>query len=77
MFMDFRRAVDSLKWEFMLFTLKHFSFDDSFVNWAKTMYTDIQTCIINNVWVSEMFKNTIPDDPSKVSLVGPSVCAIS
>ena len=42
----------------MLFTLKRFGFNDSFVNSVKTMYTDIQTCVINNGWISEMFRNT-------------------
>ena len=42
----------------MLLTLKRFGFDESFVNWVKTMYTDIQTCVINNGWISEMFRNT-------------------
>jgi hypothetical protein len=41
---DFKNAFDSLEWDFMLFTLTHFGFNDSFVNWVKTMYTDIQTC---------------------------------
>jgi hypothetical protein len=42
----------------MLLTLKRFGFNDSFVNWVKTLYTDIQTCVINNGWISEMFRNT-------------------
>ena len=42
----------------MLNTLKHLRFNESFINWAKTLYTDIQTCVMNNGWVSEMFKNT-------------------
>ena len=42
----------------MLFTLKRFGFNDSFVNWVNTMYTDIQTCVINNGLISEMFRNT-------------------
>jgi hypothetical protein len=41
-----------------LLTLKRFGFNDSSVNWVKTMYTDIQTCVINNGWISEMFRNT-------------------
>jgi hypothetical protein len=43
----------------MLLTLKRFGFNDSFVNWVNTMYTDIQTCVINNGWISEMFRNTV------------------
>ena len=57
-FIDFKKAFDSLEWDFMLLTLKRFGFNDSFVNWVKTMYTDIQTCVINNGWISEMFRNT-------------------
>ena len=28
------------------------------LEWVKTMYTDIQTCVINNGWISEMLRNT-------------------
>ena len=55
---DFTKAFDSLEWNFMINTLKHFGFNESFINWVKTLYTDIQTCVMNNGWVSEMFKNT-------------------
>ena len=57
-FVDFTKAFDSLEWNFMLNTLKHFGFNESFINWVKTLYTDIQTCVMNSGWVSEMFKNT-------------------
>ena len=42
----------------MLGTLKHFGFNESFIKWVKTMYTDVQTCVMNNGWVSENFKNS-------------------
>jgi hypothetical protein len=58
LFVDFTKAFDSLEWNFMLNTLKHFGFNGSFINWVNTLHTDIQTCVINNGWVSEMFKNT-------------------
>jgi hypothetical protein len=41
----------------MLNTLKHFGFKDSFIRWAQTLYSDIQTCVSNNGWVSEIFNN--------------------
>ena len=56
-FVDFTKAFDSLEWKFLLNT-KHFRFNESFINWVKTSYTDIQTCLMNNGWVSEMFKYT-------------------
>ena len=42
----------------MFGTLKHFRFNESFISWVKTLYSDIQTCVMNNGWVSENFKNS-------------------
>jgi hypothetical protein len=42
----------------MLNTLKHFGFNDSFIRWVQTLYSDIQTCVSNNGWGSEIFKNS-------------------
>lgn len=57
-FVDFIKAFDTLEWDFMLNTLKHFGFNDSFIRWVQTLYSDIQTCVSNNGWVSEIFKNS-------------------
>ena len=42
----------------MFGTLKHFRFSESFISRVKTLYADIQTCVMNNGWVSENFKNS-------------------
>jgi hypothetical protein len=55
---EFAKAVDSLEWDFMFGTLKHFRFNVSFISWVKTLYSDIQTYVMNNGWVSENFKNS-------------------
>jgi hypothetical protein len=57
-FIDFSKAFDSLEWDFMFGTLKHFRFNESFMSWVKTLYGDIQTCVMNNGWLSENFKNS-------------------
>ena len=57
-FVDFTKAFDSLEWEFMIHTLEHFGFGESFMKWVKTLYTDIQTCVMNNGWLSDMFRNS-------------------
>ena len=57
-FVDFSKAFDSLEWDFILTTLSHFGFNNCFIQWVKTLYTDIQTCVINNGWISETFKNS-------------------
>jgi hypothetical protein len=57
-FIDFSKTFYSLEWDFMFGTLKHFSFSESVISWVKTPYSDIQTCVMNNGWVSENFKNS-------------------
>ena len=57
-FIDFSKIFDSLEWNFMLTTLKHFGFNQSFISWVETLYSNIQTCVINNGWISEIFQNT-------------------
>jgi hypothetical protein len=37
---------------------KKIGFNESFIIWAKTLYCNIQTCIMNNGWISEIFKNS-------------------
>ena len=54
----FFKSFYSLEWDFMFGTLKHFRFNESFISWVKTLYSDIQTCVMNNGWVSENFKNS-------------------
>jgi hypothetical protein len=56
-FLDFSKAFDSLEWDFMFSTLKHYGFNYSFVTWVETLFDYIQTCVINNGWISEIFKN--------------------
>jgi hypothetical protein len=36
--------------------LEKFGFKRSFIRWIRTMYTDIKGCILNNGWVSALFK---------------------
>ena len=37
---------------------KNFGFNESFIIWVKTLYSNIQTCVMNNGWISEIFKNS-------------------
>ena len=55
MLIDFEKAFDSISWEFILNTLKLFNFGNSILNWIKTFYNDIKTCIIKNGIISEYF----------------------
>ena len=45
---DFEKAFDSVDWSYMEKVLETFNFGPSFVNWIKTFYNDITSCLINN-----------------------------
>jgi len=53
--LDFIKAFDSLEWDFLNETLKHFNFGDSFIGWVKTMYKNPIACLKNNGHLSETF----------------------
>jgi hypothetical protein len=38
--------------------LENLGINDSFNSWVPTSYSDIQTCVSNNGWESEMFKKS-------------------
>ena len=55
LFLDFKKAFDMVEWPFMFKTLRHFGFGPSFIRWVETMYTNIQSSINHNGWISEPF----------------------
>lgn len=54
-FIDFEKAVDSVKWEFLLYCLKSFNFGRNLIHWVQTFYQKIQSCVVNNGLTSEYF----------------------
>ena len=55
-FLDFRKAFDTVGWPFLISVLRHSGFKNSFINWIETLCNNCKTCIINNGWRSEPFK---------------------
>lgn len=55
MSVDFEKAFDSLSWEFIDQALIKFHFGPSLRHWIKVFYTDINSRVINNGWLSELF----------------------
>ena len=56
LFLDFEKAFDSLNWSFIQRTFKHFNFGSPMINWVKTFYNNIESCVLNNGWSSNFFK---------------------
>jgi len=55
LFLDFRKAFDTVEWPFMFSTLKHFGFGESFIQWVRALYSRTTSCVNNFGWVSEHF----------------------
>ena len=48
MMLDFKKAFDTLEWNFLLHALKMFNFGESFIHWIMTLYNDPIACVKNN-----------------------------
>ena len=53
---DFKKAFDSLNWQYLVNTLEAFNFGDSFIRWVKVLYSDISSCVMNNGFASDLFE---------------------
>ena len=53
---DFEKAFDSIEWEFVYQAMEHFGYPTKVINWCRTLYNNIETCIINNGNTTEFFK---------------------
>lgn len=54
-FLDFRKAFDTVERSFLFETLEYFGFKKNFIRWIKTLYCNSQTFILNNGWMSKPF----------------------
>ena len=46
LFIDFQKAFDSVEFELLIESLKKFNFGRDFLQWVKTFYNNIQSCVI-------------------------------
>ena len=53
--LDFRKAFDTVEWEFLYKALKTFSFGNDFISWVQTFYGAVQSCVINSGYSSQFF----------------------
>ena len=54
-FIDFRKAFDTLEWHYLFSCLKAFNFGPDLIIWVRTFYQNIQSCVTNNGLASEYF----------------------
>ena len=51
-FLDFKKTVDSVSWEFLMTTLKNVNVGSYFLKWIKIIYTKPQCAVTNNGYAS-------------------------
>ena len=54
--LDFRKAFDSLEWPFIMKTLDYFNFGCGIKRWVNTLYSNIESTVINNGFRTNWFK---------------------
>ena len=54
-FIDYEKAFDTVKWNFLYKCLEAMNFGNYFINCIKTMYSNIQTSVSNNGHLSQAF----------------------
>ncbi len=56
LFLDFKKAFDSLEKNFLFAVLEKFNVGNSFMQWVKTLYNGANSTITNNGWTSARFE---------------------
>ena len=54
--LDFRKAFDTIEWEFIQKTLALFNFGESIQRWISTFYTNLESSVLNNGVCTNSFK---------------------
>ena len=52
---DFEKAFDTVRWSFIDKALKTFNFGNSFRKWVEVLYTNIQSAVLNNGYLTNFF----------------------
>ena len=52
---DFEKAFDSISWDFLHEVIKKFNFGPSMQKWVHLFYNDIQSCVLQNGFLSSFF----------------------
>ena len=52
---DFQKAFDSVNRNFLYETLSTFGFGASFIQWVRTFYQNISSCVVNNGFATGHF----------------------
>jgi len=57
-FVDFQKAFDTIEWNYLEKALMLFNFGPNFLQWFRTIYSIISSCVLNNGHASHFFSLT-------------------
>ena len=55
-FLDFRKAFDTVEWNYLLSTLRIFNFGSDIQRWIEVIYHNASSCVLNNGHASPFFQ---------------------
>ena len=55
LFIDFKKAFDTIEWDFINSCLKKLNFGPDIQIWVKILYNNVSSCVLNNGFASEFF----------------------
>ena len=62
MAIDFEKAFDKIRQEFIFKALEKFGFGDRYISWVKILYKDLVACVMNNGYTSDGLNlHAVPD----------------
>ena len=56
--LDQEKAFDRVDWGFLLTTLRHMGFGESFIKWVNLLNTDVRSAVLINGYTSDWFRPT-------------------
>ena len=54
-FLDFRKAFDTIEWPYLKAALQMFNFGPDILNWFQIIYNQVSSCVLHNSHASEFF----------------------
>lgn len=58
LFLDFEKAFDTISWNFLFKSLKHYDFGTNFIKWINILYKNPSARVMNNGFSSDLFTIT-------------------
>ena len=55
-FLDFRKAFDTIKWNYVLSAIRLFNFGPDIQKWIEVIYHNVSSCVLNNGHASPFFQ---------------------